>query len=585
MGERLLSPEALGNVVYSFILMERTESGNVVRVQADSADRPFDVNDQAKLDLGSTAKLRTLITYLDIIADLHERFARLDAESLRWVRVSPHDPLSQWALDYLAHAKDRSLHAMLEEAMERQYSANPGEAFFTGGGVHHFENFHHEDDHKTVTLRLAFHESINLPFIRLMRDVVQHEMFGNGAAGWLEAVEEKERQSYLTRFADREGETFLRRFYQKYRKLDPDGMLDALAKEAGLSPTRLTVALLTVAPDAGPEALREYLQAHLPEGTPFDADALHAKYAPERFTLSDRGALARIHPLELWLVEYLRREPGARFADVLEASSKVRQEVYGWLFAKHDSAAQDIRIRSVREADAFAVIHRQWRKLGFPFESLVPSYATAVGASADRPAALAELVGILANDGVRMPVRRIGSLHFGAGTPFETRLVPTAATAQRVLRPEVAATARGALLGVVQHGTAHRLGSTLQLADGTKLEIGGKTGTGDNRFQVFAPGGQLVSSRTVSRAGTFAFMIGQRYFGTITAYVMGEEAERYRFTSALPVQLLKALKPVLAQHLSNACVPAPGQTYLTRKSTVRTPQKVAAATASPETVR
>jgi len=576
-GEHLLQPRDLGGVTYSFLLLERTPSGNVVRVQADSTERPFDVNDQAKLDLGSTAKLRTLVTYLEIIAELHERFGRLDREALRWVQISPHDALSRWALDYLARASDRSLATMLDAAMERRYSASPGEAFFTGGGVHHFENFHHVDNNRVVTLRVAFAESINLPFIRLMRDLVQHLMFGSGAAGWVESAALAQRDEYLARFADREGETFLRRFYHKYRRLDPDAMLDTLGKTVKPVPARLAVALLSVAPDASPEALREYLQRYLPRGTPFDADALHARFAPDRYSLTDRGAQAHLHPLELWLVEYLRRQPDATMSEILDASRSARQEVYNWLFSTRHAQAQDSRIRSIREADAFKTIHARWRRLGYPFDSLVSSYATAIGSSADRPAALAELMGILVNDGMRMPTHKIGALHFAVGTPFETRVVQSSARPERVLAPQVAATVRTALLSVVEGGTARRLGTQLKLADGSTLPFGGKTGTGDNRFEVFAPGGRLVSSRTVSRAGTFVFMLGDRYFGTVSAYVVGEEAQKFRFTSALPVQLLKALTPVLARNLGNACIFAPGDTYMTRKPVPPlTAQKIAA---------
>ena len=30
---------------------------------------------------------------------------------------------------------------MLQAALQRKYSGNTGESFFTGGGVHHFDNF------------------------------------------------------------------------------------------------------------------------------------------------------------------------------------------------------------------------------------------------------------------------------------------------------------------------------------------------------------------------------------------------------------------------------------------------------------
>jgi len=40
-------------------------------------------------------------------------------------------------------------------------------------------------------------------------------------------------------------------------------------------------------------------------------------------------------------------------------------------------------------------------------------------------------------------------------------------------------------------------------------------------------------------------MIGARHFGTLTAFVKGDAAAKYKFTSALPVQVLKALTPTL----------------------------------------
>jgi hypothetical protein len=59
-------------------------------------------------------------------------------------------------------------------------------------------------------------------------------------------------------------------------------------------------------------------------------------------------------------------------------------------------------------------------------------------------------------------------------------------------------------------------------------------------------------------------MIGDRYFGTVTAYVMGEKASEYAFTSSLPVQVLKVLSPLLAQHLGVECGAAPAARRVTR---------------------
>ena len=114
-----------------------------------------------------------------------------------------------------------------------------------------------------------------------------------------------------------------------------------------------------------------------------------------------------------------------------------------------------------------------------------------------------------------------------------------------MLAPEVAATVREALMGVVAGGPAERLRNVYHHDAGNPLPVGGKTGTGDNRFDQFGHGGQVISSRPVDRTATFVFFIGDRFFGAVTAYVRGVEAGNYHFTSALAVQLLKALEPAL----------------------------------------
>ena len=97
----------------------------------------------------------------------------------------------------------------------------------------------------------------------------------------------------------------------------------------------------------------------------------------------------------------------------------------------------------------------------------------------------------------------------------------------------------------MEGGTASRLKGAFVRDDGTPAQVGGKTGTGDHRFDVFGKGGRLVSSRVVSCTGTLVFYIGDRYFGTMMAYVREPYAARYRFTSAMPAQLLKAMAPAL----------------------------------------
>ncbi len=53
----------------------------------------------------------------------------------------------------------------------------------------------------------------------------------------------------------------------------------------------------------------------------------------------------------------------------------------------------------------------------------------------------------------------------------------------------------------------------------------------------------------VNRTATFVFYLGDRYFGTLTALVPGEQAGQFVFTSSLATQILKTLLPKLQPHL------------------------------------
>jgi membrane peptidoglycan carboxypeptidase len=541
-GEHLLSANSLDSVIYSFTLYERSEAANLLRIQVDNLDQPLNVNQGTKLELGSTAKLRTLGTYLETIAELYEKyFGAREQPAI----LNPQDRLSRWAIDYLASATDRSLGAMLEAAMNRTYSASPGEQFFTGGGLHQFANFDSKDNGRMMTVRHAFQRSVNLVFIRLMRDLVNYQMFRKPGVQpqILQDENNPVRRQYLRRFADWEGQEFLRRFYQKYAGRTPNEALEMLVSPIRPTPRRLAVIYRSARPEATFDQFTAFLTSHPSARNlrPNALENLYRTYGPEQFNLNDRGYLARVHPLELWLLEYLHRRPRASLTEVLADSVPERQDVYRWLFKAGRKHAQDLRIRTLLEIDAFAEIHHGWCRLGYPFPRLVPSFATAIGSSGDNPAALAELVGIILNDGIRYPVIRIEGLQFAQGTPFETLMTQRPKTGQRVLHSLIANTLKKELVGVVENGTARRGLRSVVLSDGRAVPVGGKTGTGDNRVRIHGP--SRVGSRAISRTAAFVFFIGERFFGTVVAYVPGAEAASYHFTSALPIQVFKQLVP------------------------------------------
>jgi membrane peptidoglycan carboxypeptidase len=540
----LLANDNPGRVVYGVTLYERSPNGNEMRVQADNYPQPLNINQGTKLELGSTAKLRTLTTYLETVEELHAQYAALTNDALRM--AAPRDRLSRWAVEYLTEATDRSLPAMLDAAMNRRYRASPAESFFTGSGLHRFHNFDAKDNRQVLSVREAFQRSVNLVFVRLMRDVVRHHSFGvRDAVRILEERNHPARITYITRFADREGSEFLRKFYRKHRMASVDSVFEKLVHARSSSAVRVAVLHRSTRPDAELGEFAAFLNAHRVGRnlSPAKARELYDKYHPARWSLNDRGYLSGVHPLELWLLGYLRQHPEATLADVLATSDRARQDAYSWLFKTSNKRAQDRSILTELEIEAFAEIHASWQRHGYPFPSLVPSYATAIGSSGDNPAALSELLGIIVNDGVRHRSLRIDQIRLAERTPYETHLARRRGDGDRMFSTAVASLLRRELIGVVEHGTGWRVAGGVVLANGRKLEIGGKTGTGDNRFDTTGPG---RISRVVNRTAAFTFIIGDRFFGTVIAYVPGRAAAAYGFTSALPVEVFKHLLPTLS---------------------------------------
>jgi hypothetical protein len=95
------------------------------------------------------------------------------------------------------------------------------------------------------------------------------------------------------------------------------------------------------------------------------------RYGIERFSLQDRE-LARVHPLELWLVGYLRQHPGAKVNQVADAGGAERQEVYQWLFRSKARSARTAAFDTARDS---AHETTALKSLVIP-GALVPSYAT-----------------------------------------------------------------------------------------------------------------------------------------------------------------------------------------------------------------
>jgi len=555
-GERMLENDDPSKLIYSFLLVEATPAGNLVRVQADNFAAPFDFNRSVKLELGSTAKLRTLVHYLEVVAELHKELSVLEGKELKQRFNAARDPLTRWAAESLLADKQLALQPFLDKAMERRYSASPHETFFTGGGVHHFENFDSKDDGQVFDLRDAFRNSTNLVFVRLMRDLVSYHRarLPYDYQDVLDNPANPDRVKMLQEIAEEESRAALRRAYQNFSKQSPDEIVKRLLGARGNIERRLTILFFAWKIGSDQAALTDWLAKYQVNTAQLDIGKLYRAFDNPRLTLVDYAYLLGLHPLDLWCASEFRRDPNLKWEKLWADSSEARRLGSAWLLSSRAQRAQDLRLRIRMEKEAFQRMAPYWQRLGFPFKTLVPTYATAIGSSSDRPIALADLVGILVNDGVRRPSTTLTKVHFAAGTPYETLLEAKPLKGEHVLPVEVARTARQAMAVVVEQGTARRLNGVFRLSSGEVLTVGGKTGSGDNRFETFNRAGGVVTSRATNRTATFVFYIGSRYFGVLTAYVQGREAGNYHFTSGLPVTVLKYLAPAIIARMENKSI-------------------------------
>ena len=541
-GERLLAKGDPTKVIYGMMLYEKTPKGNMLRVVTDNLNAPFDINTGMKMQLGSTAKLRTLVNYLDIVASLHGQLTGMNDQGLRQQISSARDPITRWAAETMGQHEGIPLDALLQLALDRKYSASPGELFFTGGGAHTFNNFDEKDDGRIVSVRTATERSVNLAYIRLMRDIVRfyEARLPYDTDSILSDTGNAKRLEMMREAADQESRYFLSQAWKSFRNRTPDEIIAALLGRNFKSERHLAILFYAWHQGGDEQALARWLQDRAGIIDPEKARRLAKAYGNPRLNLSDYGYLLGIHPLRIWCAGQIARNPTLGWDQILQESEGTRRISSAWLFKTRNRSAQDLRLRIRFEQDAFTYMAADWKRLAFPFNKLVPSLATAIGSSGDRPEALAQLMGILLNDGKHLPSIRMLQLRFAAGTPYETAMEPAYSQGTQVVPRAVARAILPVLAQVVQAGSAARLAGALKAGDRI-LVVGGKTGSGDNRFDSVGRWGQRTASRSIDRTAVFVFYIEDRFYGVVTAFVPGKDAAGYGFTSSLPVAILKLL--------------------------------------------
>jgi hypothetical protein len=95
-------------------------------------------------------------TIFELIAENAQRARAARADGLKTKAQQARDPLTKWAAETMQKEKDHYAGSLSRSHDGRKYSASPWETFFTGGGIHHFENFEREDNKRILELRDAF---------------------------------------------------------------------------------------------------------------------------------------------------------------------------------------------------------------------------------------------------------------------------------------------------------------------------------------------------------------------------------------------------------------------------------------------
>src|SRR5262249_15451273 len=152
------------------------------------------------------------------------------------------------------------------------------------------------------------------------------------------------RQGMLTGIADQESEYFLITAYRQYRGRTADDLIDRVLGQQRRSPRKLAMLNLAWYADATPEPLVSWLQSQN-VNEPFDVERLYKSYDPHRLTLEDFAYLLRRHPLEIWCVGQIVRDPDISWDDLFARSADARKISSEWLFRTKNRRAQDVRLR------------------------------------------------------------------------------------------------------------------------------------------------------------------------------------------------------------------------------------------------
>jgi cell division protein FtsI/penicillin-binding protein 2 len=414
---------------------------------------------------------------------------------------------------YLSQHPNASMAQILSWAMSRKISANANSKFLTGESWHQFHNYKTSDDHKKPNLWQMTAQSINLSFVRLMRDVVDYyiDQQGFDKVAILTDKKNRTRQDIINNAVAQEEV-----FYAKGLEFWIKNIQESLGKEAMSNPQSMTNKTILLHSRKIISSLTHYqrLKSWFKRISYHEKAWLLARIAQSKNISSIKS------------INKLRIE-----------EQRIIQQTSKWLRNSQSWTTKTVYTHMERLAFSRGVTPA-WKRLGYPF-NVSPSYAVVLGSSGDTPMSLIELAGTLLNDGLHeQNLSAIERIILAPNSEFETpfKLVQQQ---QRLIPEAVSNVVRKAMSGVLHKGTAifasrHPLMKYVQAS-------GAKTGTGDNRYNDI-PINRSAAVLSILDAGKGK----EKYAICITMSVVDGNIAHYNFTSRVPVRILSRI----ADHLS-----------------------------------
>ena len=271
VGEHLADPDRLDDIIYGAIFYEIGKNTNDLLFESDTNPGWLNVSSGTGMQMGSTLKAPITVAAMLRVHRAYEKYANKPPEELRAELGRKRGPFTDWTLRHLLNeTSDKSIEGLLNAALDKTYSNNPGRTYITGGGPHTFKNYKPDHNGRTPALRDCLAKSYNLCYINVMADIEQEDIIEEMhiSPDIFTNPDDPDHVRLLKRHADAEGQDFQKKAWRLFDGKTPDQIASMLShrmdKKSGtvkpLSPPQLMVVYRMMFPNASLEQAIDYLR-------------------------------------------------------------------------------------------------------------------------------------------------------------------------------------------------------------------------------------------------------------------------------------------------------------------------------------